>query len=119
MVVDTLSEYSGHLTVDYILAAIRLKYPSTNKTTVYRTLELLSALGMVAVTDLGGGKMEYELVGDPHHHLICSRCGTQIEVDDHFLEPLRRSLLQHYGFAANLDHFAMFGLCPECTKAQS
>ena len=115
MVVETLSRCGGHLTVDSILAAIRERYPSTNKTTVYRTLELLSTLGIVAVTDLGGGKMEYELVGDPHHHLICYSCGTQVEVEDRFLQPLRTSLLEHYGFSTNLDHFAMFGLCPACS----
>ena len=116
MVVETLSRCGGHLTVESILAAIRQRYPSTNKTTVYRTLELLSTLGMVAATDLGGGKMEYELAGDPHHHLICYRCGMQIEVEDRFFEPLRADLLDQYGFAANLDHFAMFGLCPECAR---
>jgi len=115
MVVETLSRCGGHLTVDSILASIRERYPSTNKTTVYRTLELLSTLGIVAVTDLGGGKMEYELVGDPHHHLICYNCGNQVEVEDRFLEPLRVSLLEHYGFSTNLDHFAMFGLCPACS----
>ncbi len=114
LVVQTLSRCGGHLTVDSILEEIRREYPSTNKTTVYRTLELLSTLGMVAVTDLGSGKMEYELAGDPHHHLICYKCGAQTEVEDRFFQPLRESLLKHYGFYANLDHFAMFGLCPEC-----
>jgi Fur family ferric uptake transcriptional regulator len=114
MVVQALSRHGGHLTVENILENIRQEYPSTNKTTVYRTLELLSTLGMVAVTDLGGGKMEYELVGYPHHHLICYKCGTQAEVDDCFFQPLRESLLKHYGFYANLHHFAMFGLCPAC-----
>jgi len=114
MVVEILARLPGHLTVEKILAATRERYPSTNKTTVYRTLELLNTLGMVCVTDLGGGKMEYELSGDPHHHLICSNCGTQTEVDDRYLEPLRASLLEHYGFTTNLDHFALFGLCPVC-----
>ena len=116
MVIETLSLHGGHVTVECILATVRERYPSTNKTTIYRTLELLSVLGMVAATDLGGGKMEYELVGDPHHHLICSRCGAQTDVDDRFFEPLRSSLLEHYGFSASLDHFAMFGLCPECGR---
>jgi hypothetical protein len=47
---------------------------------------------LVAVTDLGSGKLEYELLGKPHHHLICERCSTRIEVEDHFFEPLRVSL---------------------------
>ena len=116
MVVDVLSRHGGHVTVDSILDEVQARYPSTNKTTVYRTLELLSALGLVNVTDLGSGRLEYELVRHPHHHLICERCGTQTEVEDCVFDSLRDSLRQQYGFAPNLGHFALFGVCPECAS---
>jgi Fur family transcriptional regulator, ferric uptake regulator len=116
VVAEVLAECGGHLTMEAILAGVQGRYPSTNKTTVYRTLELLHSLGMVVITDLGGGTLEYELVGHPHHHLICEKCGNRIEVADHLLEPLRASLLEHYGFSTNLDHFALFGICPDCAK---
>ena len=116
MVVQVLASHQGHLTVEEILARVQAIYPSTNKTTVYRTLELLCNLGMVVITDLGSGKLEYELVDRPHHHLICEQCGKRIEVADRFLEPLRASLWEHYGFCTNIDHFALFGICPECRQ---
>src|SRR5687767_1355742 len=72
-VVEVLDTEEGHLTGDEILARVQQRYPTTNKTTVYRTLELLSDLGLVAVTDLGSGKLEYELAHEPHHHLVCER----------------------------------------------
>src|SRR5438067_4684452 len=93
MVVEVLAARGGHVTGEEILAQVQSRHPSTNKTTVYRTLDLLSALGMVAVTDLGRGRLEYELLGKPHHHLICERCHTRIEVDDDLLQPLRLGLL--------------------------
>jgi Fur family ferric uptake transcriptional regulator len=114
MVVEVLSRNGGHVTGEEILAEVKALHPSTNKTTVYRTLELLSALGIVAVTDLGSGKLEYELLDKPHHHLICEVCQMRIEVEDELLEPLRASLMERYGFTTNLDHFALFGVCPEC-----
>ncbi len=114
MVVEVLALHGGHLTVEEILNGIRQRHPSINKTTVYRTLELLRELGMVVMTDLGSGKLEYELVSRPHHHLICEKCHARIEVEDRFLEPLRMSLWEQYGFCTNLDHFALFGVCPEC-----
>jgi len=116
MVVEVLAAHGGHLTMDEILAHVTARHPSTNKTTVYRTLELLSSLGVVATTDLGMGRLEYELQGHPHHHLICEKCHTRIEVDDSLLEPLRAGLLKHYGFVTNLDHFALFGVCPDCAR---
>lgn len=114
MVAEVLASRGDHMTVEEILSEVKRRHPSTNKTTVYRTLEMLRELGMVVVTDLGGGKLEYELLERPHHHLICERCSARIEVDDHFLEPLRQSLWEHYGFCTNLDHFALFGTCPAC-----
>lgn len=117
-VIEVLDEHGGHMTMEAILVKVKQKYPGTNKTTVYRTLELLRDLGMVVMTDLGGGRLEYELPGRPHHHLICEKCGTRIEVDDTFLEPLRQSLWDNYGFCTNLDHFALFGTCPACKAAE-
>ena len=114
MVVEVLAGHGGHLTVDEILSVVKARHPQTNKTTVYRTLELLSELGLVAVTDLGSGRLEYELSTRPHHHLICEQCDARIEVDDLLLAPLRASLLETYGFETNLDHFALFGVCPGC-----
>lgn len=118
-VVRVLVEHGGHLTVEEILSGVQELYPSTNKTTVYRTLELLHGLGMVVMTDLGGGRLEYELVGKPHHHLICETCGQRIEVEDNLLEPLRQSLWERYGFCTNLDHFALFGICPACKEHEA
>lgn len=119
MVVEVLEAHGGHMTGDDILLRVREKHPSTDKTTVYRTLELLSNLGLVAVTDMGGGRLEYELAHHPHHHLICERCNCRIEVEDRFLEPLRNSLREQYGFYTNLDHFALFGVCPACKENEA
>jgi Fur family ferric uptake transcriptional regulator len=114
MVVEVLAQHGGHITGEEILQRVKQQHPQTNKTTVYRTLDLLSELGMVAVTDMGAGKLEYELLDRPHHHLICEKCHLRLEVDDTLLEPLRASLLERYGFTTNLDHFALFGVCPVC-----
>lgn len=119
MVVEVLEARGGHMTGEEILLHVREKHPSTDKTTVYRTLELLSNLGLVAVTDMGGGRLEYELAHHPHHHLICELCNCRIEVEDRFLEPLRNSLREQYGFYTNLDHFALFGVCPACKERES
>jgi Fur family ferric uptake transcriptional regulator len=118
MVVEVLADCGGHLTMKEILAKVTERHPSTNKTTVYRTLELLSQLGMVAVTDLGMGHIDYELQSHRHHHLICEKCHSRIEVDDSLLEPLRTGLLERYGFVPNLDHFALFGTCPACARLE-
>jgi Fur family ferric uptake transcriptional regulator len=88
-----------------------------NLATVYRTLELLVSLGMVAQTDLGGEATAYELVGGaPHHHLVCEQCGAVIEMDDSLFQALRADVLRRYGFDAHSRHIALFGVCRDCQR---
>jgi Fur family ferric uptake transcriptional regulator len=45
---------------------------------------------------------------------VCRRCGESFPLEHSLLAPLEERLLEEYGFAADLDHFAIFGLCREC-----
>ena len=117
MVLSVLAEHGGHMTAEAILELVRPDYPYLNLSTVYRTLDLLVELGLVAETDLGSGVRQFELLGEaPHHHLICQHCGHTAEIDDAALQPLRDYLHQVYGFEARMDHFAIFGTCRACRE---
>ena len=62
--------------------------PGVGLVTVYRTLDLLSGLGVVRRLDLGDGP-RYELAEDHHHHLICEGCGSVAEFEACSLETAR------------------------------
>jgi Fur family ferric uptake transcriptional regulator len=114
-VLEALELNGGHMTADEIMRWAARRYPALNLATVYRTLDLLIAVGLVAQTDLGGGAASYELIGDaPHHHLACESCGAVIEMDEAFLEGLRAEALRAYGFHARPRHLAIYGLCQHC-----
>lgn len=115
MVLAVLAEQESHITAEAILELVRPTYPYINLSTIYRTLDLLVDLALVAETDLGGGVRQFELLGaHPHHHLICQQCGNTVEIGDETLQPLREQLQQTYGFEARMDHFAIFGVCRYC-----
>ena len=117
-VLEALELNSGHMTAEEIMQWAARRYPALNLATVYRTLDLLTAVGLVAQTDLGGGAASYELVGDsPHHHLACERCGEVIEMDEALLEGLRAETLRVYGFHARPRHLAIYGVCSACAEA--
>ncbi len=109
----------GHMTADEIYQTVHAKSPAVNLATVYRTLELLKELHLVSAIDVGQGCIQYELTGPaPHHHLVCEECGYRLELDPALFASLERQLCHRYGFQVNLDHLALFGLCPQCQKAK-
>lgn len=116
MILDALQD--GHMTADEIYRKVRAKSPAVNLATIYRTLELLKGLRIVSAIDVGEGRVRYELTGQqPHHHLVCEACGHTLELDQDVIAPLERKLCERYGFQVNLDHLALFGLCPQCQKS--
>jgi len=116
MILDAIHK-EGHITADDIYQRVRAKSTAINLATVYRTLDLLKALAIVTAIDTGEGCVHYELAGDqPHHHLVCEACGKILELDCDVLEPLEKELHSRYGFQVNLNHLALFGLCPKCQE---
>lgn len=117
LVLEALAALGGHTTADEILRWASARQPAINLATVYRTLELLMSIGMVAQTDLGGSATSFELVGEtPHHHLVCERCGAVLELDDAALQGVREALLRDYGFDVTSRHIAIFGMCRGCRE---
>lgn len=118
-VLAVMADCETHLTADEILRRVRTRYPYLNKSAVYRSLELFTRLGLVSQADLGQGRVEYELHQHPHHHhLVCRDCGGVMQVDNDCFVSLEKSLRHKYGFRADLDHFAIFGLCRKCQKSK-
>lgn len=111
-------QHGAHLSADEVFARVEPLLPAVNRSTVYRTLETFRDLGLISETDLGGGARRFELIEEPHHHLICHRCGDILELDDELVEPLRREIQARYGFAPAIDHLAVFGFCAACNQEQ-
>jgi len=117
MVLSAIEDSDDHISAEEIYAQIVVKYPNVNISTVYRTLELLKRLGLVTETDLGGGRVRYHSAEKGHHHhLVCEKCGTIIDIDESTLARLQDVLLHRYNFSARLSHLAIFGRCVNCSE---
>ncbi|GAC1327899.1 MAG: transcriptional repressor [Mycobacteriales bacterium] len=110
----------GHATPDEIVAAVRRTATAVNISTVYRTLELLEELGLVQHTHLAHGAPTYSVPSDDEHvHLVCRTCGGVDEVESSIVEDVVRRLSAERGFAVDVGHFAVFGLCKSCADGMS
>jgi Fur family transcriptional regulator, ferric uptake regulator len=106
-----------HVTAEEIHAYIRERFPQINLSTVHRTLELLEELGLVTHAHFADHIARYHPVDlGQHHHLLCRACGGIWEMEDAIIHPLNQLLQERYGFEADLNHLAIFGLCRACRE---
>jgi Fur family ferric uptake transcriptional regulator len=105
--------------VEHILEATQETHPTwrMNKTTVYRTLDLLQRLGLIYEMRHADGRAQYEpAVHGPHGHLLCSVCGKVQDIDLDLAAALRQGLLARQGFDLDLANHALAGLCAHCAS---
>jgi Fur family ferric uptake transcriptional regulator len=116
MVLGVLHDLEDHATVEEVYARVQAVSSAVDIATVYRTLELLQELGLLAVIDLGDGLHRYELtaIHGSHHHLQCRRCGRLVRLEQPQVQPFLQALYQQHGFRADLEHLIIPGLCQSC-----
>lgn len=114
LVIEALCRRNDHMTIQDIRQVVGQGYDLPDPT-IYRILQWLKDLQLVSQTDIGDGGIVYELIGDPpHHHLICLQCGHVTDIDDHLFAELRQRLRDEHGFAARIEHMAIYGQCEAC-----
>ena len=75
-----LRELDRHVTAEELLEAVGDRLPNVSLPTIYATLDLLEELGMVRRVQRAGTAL-FDPRTDPHHHLICSECGSIEDLD--------------------------------------
>jgi len=110
------AEPDGHVSAADVAARVRAELPRVNPSTIYRTLELLVAEGLVRRTDLGADRVFYEPAHEhPHHHVVCRSCGSVAHVHDDVLGDVRGRVDAACGYALGEDEeVTLFGVCPAC-----
>ncbi len=105
----------GHSTPEQICERVQTGADGVSLATVYRTLELLESLGLVAHTHLGHGAPTYHLAAHADHvHLVCRGCGDVREWDVEAAGDLGRRIREETGFVPDLAHLSLHGWCAAC-----
>ena len=114
-VLKVLEESDKHLSHADVLAQGRSIYPTLGRATVYRTLEILTGLGVVRPIYLGDQSVSFTRVDQGHHHLICTDCGAVMEFDDCVIGELQHILTNRHQFRIRGHLLEFYGLCSRCT----
>jgi Fur family ferric uptake transcriptional regulator len=117
--VDVLSRTKGHITGSELVERCRELDPATIPSTVYRTLDVLEELGLVRHAHGPDGREEFHVLPTVEHgHLHCERCGVTWEIDADEGREIVRSLESRRGFAVDLSHVTIVGVCAGCRTAE-
>jgi Fur family ferric uptake transcriptional regulator len=109
----------GHFTAPDLVAEARTQRLGVGRATVFRTLEVLEALGSVERLDLPSGEHAYVVCERAHHHhVICSRCGRTNEIRDGSLQAVVSEIARRTGYRVDSHRLELFGLCPDCIASQ-
>jgi Fur family ferric uptake transcriptional regulator len=116
MVLSVMHQIEGAATAEEIYAKVQALSSAVDISTVYRTLDMLKDLNLVACIDPSDQHHRYELVGvhGPHLHLVCRSCDKIIGVEMAEGEPFAAHLRAAYGFVADLSELTVSGQCREC-----
>jgi Fur family ferric uptake transcriptional regulator len=115
VLIDVLAAVEGHVTAAELVERTRAIDPSTTPSTVYRTLDVLETLGVVSHSHGIEGRQEFHVgAARGHAHLVCSSCGTQIELARHDVQAIADDALLRHGFDVDLDHLTIEGRCATC-----
>ena len=90
--------------------------PTISLRTVYQTLNDLAAMGELSALDLGTGSTRFDPNLEPHHHLVCTRCGR---IDDVHAEVPAVAVPEAAaaGFEVTTTEIIFRGRCADCTAS--
>jgi len=99
-----------------LFVALRLKGQRLSKTTLYRNLPLLIESGLVRrVPDESPSSRFEHILGHPHHdHLICLRCGREIEFSSDQIEQAQEEMCRQFDFEPVRHRLGIWGYCRDC-----
>ncbi len=84
--------------------------------TIYRTLEVLKAIGAASGAPQPRGKIAYLFCPTGHHHhAICTRCGRVDDVPCRSMAPFKEVLRRQLHFTVAQHRLEFFGVCEKCS----
>jgi Fe2+ or Zn2+ uptake regulation protein len=113
-ILSALLRAGDHATADDVAALVQERAPDVHLSTVYRTLDSLTDLGVVEHVHFAHGAAAYHLAPTDHRHLVCEVCGSVTDVPAEVLQDLVQTVESRYGFELRADHFGLTGRCAGC-----
>ena len=111
-----------HLSAEDVHQRLRRGDGRVSLATVYRSLRLLSSMGLLQELELAEGGRRFELSGEAHrdhHHLVCVRCGRTEEFESAAVLQAGETAARGHGFRLLECVLNLRALCPACLTREA
>jgi Fe2+ or Zn2+ uptake regulation protein len=110
-ILESLLLKQEHPTADMIYQRLVADAPTMSKTTVYNTLNSLVAKGLIFPVTITGTEVRYDAESSCHHHFLCERCGSIIDINIECPKVKKKEIDGHLVKAV---HGYFLGICARC-----
>jgi len=113
---EILTYLDGHHThpdAETIYSALKKKYPSLSRTTVYNSLEILKKNNLIQSLTISGSELRYDINHGLHHHFLCKECGVIFDIA---IECPNMNRIVAGGHHVEEVHGYFKGVCHTCSK---
>lgn len=100
------------LTIDEITG----RMADHDRSAIYRMLAQFEELGIAEHLHLGHGQAVYRAAGRTTVPIICSGCGTTVDLDRAQTRSFVRRVAERTGITLDLSHFPLTGTCRHCAE---
>ncbi|MGI0493827.1 transcriptional repressor [Alkalinema pantanalense CENA528] len=110
----------NHLSAEDLYELLEKQNAGISLSTIYRTLKLMSRMGILRELELAEGHKHYE-INQPspyhHHHLICVRCSKTIEFKSDSVLKVGAKVAEKEGFHLLDCQMTVHAVCPTCQRS--
>jgi len=85
--------------------------------TVYNALNALAEGGVIRQLSFGDAASRFDARVDRHDHVVCTRCGSLVDVEAAPPAAAVRAVAARTGFTIHEHHTQLLGVCAACREA--
>ncbi len=111
--------FPNHMSIEEVYRNLLEKRSRISKATVYRTVELLSSLGLLRKIPIDEDIVRYELVSNETAGAclaVCTECGKTVRFSEPSLREISALIKKETGFEHLDTHLKVYGVCSDCLK---
>lgn len=115
-ILEALRNAEGHPTALELYDAARQELPGLTQATVYRNLQVLQELGLIAEVEGVDGARRFDDNPERHRHVVCTRCGRVADIMVRERAATLDQAQQATDFQLTGYRLSFEGICPQCRR---